>query len=114
MGKLFTAILNSRLNNYLEENNLLNETQAGFRSSYSTADNIFVIIALIEYFRVRRLKLYCAFIDFQKAFDSVWRVGLGQKLINANVSGKILTVIRNMYANVKSCVSFNGKSSHCF
>ena len=113
MDKRFTAILNSRLNNYLEENDLLNETQAGFRSSYSTADNIFVIHvhALIEYLRVRRLKLYCAFIDFQKAFDSVWRVGLWQKLINANVPGKILTVIRNIYANIKSCVSFNGKSS---
>ena len=90
MDKRFTAILNSRLNNYLEENNLLNEMQAGFRSSYSTADNIFVIHALIEYLRVRRLKLYCAFIDFQKAFDSVWRVGLWQKLINANVSGRIV------------------------
>ena len=68
MGKRFTAILNSRLNNYLEENNLLNETQAGVRSSYSTADNIFVIHALIEYLRVRRLKFHCAFM----AFDSVW------------------------------------------
>ena len=71
MGKLFTAILNSRLNNYVEENNLLNETQAGFRSSYSTADNIFVIHALTEYLRVKKMKLYCAFIDFQKAFDSI-------------------------------------------
>ena len=29
-------------------------------------------------------------------------------------SGKILTVIRNMYANINSCVSFNGKSSDFF
>ena len=81
MGKRFTAILNSRLNNYLEENNLLNETQAGFQSSYSTADNIIVMHALIEYLRVRRLKLSFAFTDFQKAFDIVWRVGLWQRLI---------------------------------
>ena len=94
MGKLFTALLNSRLNNYLEENNLLNETEAGFRASYSTADNIFVIHALTEYLRVRKMKLYCAFIDFQKAFDSVWRVGLWHALINSNVTGKILTVIK--------------------
>ena len=78
MGKLFSAILNSRLNNYLEENNLLDKTQAGFRSSYSTADNIFVIHALIEYLRVRRLKRYCAFIDFQKAFDSVGGLDCGK------------------------------------
>ena len=60
------------------------------------------------------MKLYCAFIDFQKAFDSFWRVGLWHKLINSNVTGKILTVIKNMYANIKSCVPFNNKSSDLF
>ena len=53
-----------------------------FRASYSTTDNIFVIHALIEYLRVRKLKLYCAFIDFTKAFDNVWRVGLWGKLLS--------------------------------
>lgn len=71
MGKLFT-ILNSRLNNYLEEDKLLNETLAGFRSSYSTADNKFNWIL-----EGRKTKLYCAFIDFQKAFGSVWGLDYG-------------------------------------
>lgn len=114
MGKLFTAILNTRLNIFLEENNILNETQCGFRKSYSTLDNIFVIHAIVEYLRVRKLKVYCAFIDFQKAFDSVWRVGLWGKLLNANVSGKILIIMKNIYADIKSCVSFNGESSEFF
>lgn len=114
MGKLFTSVLNNRLNDFLEVNYILNENQCGFRSGYSTCDNIFILHAIIEYLRVRKLKLYCAFIDFQKAFDSVWRVGLWSKLLNANVTGKILNVIKNMYADIKSCISFNGKQSEFF
>ena len=82
MGKLFTAILNTRLNTFLEVSSMLNETQCGLRASYSTTDNIFVIHALIECLRVHKLKLYCAFIDFTKAFDNVWRVGLWGKLLS--------------------------------
>ena len=40
-GKLLTAVLNQRLNSYLESTGLLIEEQAGFRKHYSTADHIF-------------------------------------------------------------------------
>ena len=92
-------MLNTRLNTFLEVNNILNETQCGFSASYSTTDNIFVIhalIMLIEYLRVRKLKLFCAFIDFSQIFNTVWRVGLWGKLLSYNISGKILTIIKNI------------------
>ena len=71
-GKLFTAILNLRLNNFLEHYNILEENQAGFRSGYSTIDHIFTLNALTELLKLKNKKLYCCFIDFSKAFDSVW------------------------------------------
>ena len=69
-------VLNNRLQRFLETNNLLIENHCGFRKGYSTCDNIFVMHALFEYLKVRKMKLFCAFIDFQTAFDSVWQVGL--------------------------------------
>ena len=39
-GKLFTAVLNNRLNNYLENMNLLCEEQAGFGKNYKNTDHI--------------------------------------------------------------------------
>ena len=39
-GKLFTSILNDRLNKYLENMNVLNEEQAGFRKHYSITYHI--------------------------------------------------------------------------
>ena len=39
-GKLFTAVLNNRLNNNLERMNMLCEEQAGFCKKYGTTDHI--------------------------------------------------------------------------
>ena len=52
----------------------------------------------------KKKKLFCAFIDYKKAFDSVQRGLLWGKLLNSGVNGKVLHVIRDMYAKAKSCV----------
>ena len=75
-GKLFTAILNHKLNNILKHNNILKENQAGFRSGYSKVDHIFTLHVLIELLKRKKKTLFCLFVDYSKAFDSVWRVGL--------------------------------------
>ena len=41
-GKLFTSVLNARLNKLLDAHTILEENQAGFRAGYSTMDRIFV------------------------------------------------------------------------
>ena len=77
-------------------------------------DNIFVLLVLAKYNTIRRTKLFCAFIDFRKAFDYIWRVGLWSKLLKYNIIGKILTAVKNMYTNIKSCISINGEHSDYF
>ena len=44
-GKLFTSVLNERLQTFSEQYNLICENQAGFRKDYSTLDNIYISIA---------------------------------------------------------------------
>ena len=56
-------------------------------------------------------KLYCAFVDYKKAFDTVWRSALWHKMRKSGITGKLLNVIINMYNNIKSCVSLDGKLS---
>ena len=90
---------------------LLSENQAGFRKQYSTLDHIYSLFALNDLQKSKKLKLYCCFIEFSAAFDSVWRIGLWRKLLQANVNGKVLNVILNMYNDIKSCVSINGENS---
>lgn len=69
LGKLFTAVLTERLNKYSEEFRILKENQSGFRQGYSGTDNLFSLHALFELLKLKKKKLYCAFIDFEKAFD---------------------------------------------
>ena len=103
---------NGRLNDYLEDSIL--ENQAGFRKNYSTLDHIFSMHALIELLKSQKKKLFCCFVDFSSAFDSVWRVGLWSKILAHKVNGKVFKVIFNMYNGIKSCVSVMGRNSPFF
>jgi hypothetical protein len=107
LGKLFTAIINNRLTKFSDEFNIIKNNQAGFRKIHSTIDNLFVIQSLIDLLKLQKKKLFCAFIDFKQAFDTVWRQGLWYKLIQNNINGKCFNVIKNMYENIKSCVKTN-------
>ena len=64
-------------------------------------DHIFVLHALTEISKTKKKKLFCLFIDFSKAFDSVWRVGLWKKLLASYINGKCFQIILNMYKGIK-------------
>ena len=48
LGKLFTSLLNKRLNKYADNIELITKVKAGFRKWYSTLDNIFILHSLIS------------------------------------------------------------------
>jgi hypothetical protein len=114
IGKLFTALINKRLYQFLEVNNLLGEEQAGFREGYSTLDHIFVLNSLIEMYLGKGRRIYAAFVDYRKAFDSIDRTALWSKLIQQGIGGKILCIIQNMYSEAKSCLRVNNQISEFF
>jgi len=114
LGKLFTSILNTRLTNYIEGTGLLGEDQAGFRQGYSTLDHVFTLKCIIDIYLKKRKKLYCAFVDYKKAFDLINRSALWSKLIASGINGKVVKVIYNMYSNAKSCVKHNNMLSPYF
>ena len=49
IGKLFTAVINSRLTKHLDAVDCIGEEQAGFREDYSTIDHIFTLHAIRKY-----------------------------------------------------------------
>ena len=114
LGKLFTALLNKRLNDYMKKYNLLGLEQAGFRAGYSTIDHIFTLNSLIEYYIQNNKRLYCAFVDYSKAFDLVDRSSLWCKVLEQGINGNVLRVIKNMYENAKSCLKLNHEISDSF
>ena len=118
-SKVFTAILNTRLYNWLEVNNKICTEQAGFRRNYSTTDHIFTLYSMVNncLYGKKRSKLYVAFIDYKKAFDSINRNKLWEALKETGVSTKMTKMIQAIYKQVKAKVRFGNKLSEeldCF
>ena len=101
LGKIFTKIINKRMEVFANENSIISENQAGFRKNHSTIDQVFVLQNLIEIVLSEKRKLFVAWVDFSKAFPSVWRNGLWFKLINSGVSSKMINLIKSIYSCVK-------------
>jgi len=114
IGKLFTALINQRLSVFLEANNLLGEEQAGFREGYSTLDHIFILNGVIEMYLGKKMRIYAAFVDYKKAFDSIDRTSLWSKLLLYGIEGKVFNVIQNLYNDAKSCLRVNNDISEYF
>lgn len=108
--KVLTNIMASRLNEWTDKENKLKESQAGFRKSRGTRDHIFVLNSLINNrLKVKRGKLYVAFIDFQKAFDTVVRDLMLAKIWDIGIRGRMHTMIREIYRNTKAEVQIGSK-----
>ena len=99
-------MINDRIHSFLETNDILGNKQSGFRKGHSKMDHVFALHCLSDVYlqRKRKRKKRSAFIDYKKAFDSVQRGLLWGKLLNSGVNGKVLHLIRDMYAKAKSCV----------
>lgn len=105
-SKVYGSIINQRLQSWVEENNLTGECQAGFKKGYSTVDHLFTLLACVQkqFSRTNNRKLYIAFIDFQKCFDTINRNLLWPILVKNGVKGKLFRCVRSMYESVKARV----------
>ena len=92
--KFFTNILNKRLCLVCKAEKLIHISQIGFVEGHRTSDHIFSLKTLINsHTRTRKnKKLYACFVDFRKAYDSVWHDGLFSKLESMNINGNFLEI----------------------
>ena len=112
LGKYFNNLLLTRLSKCFEDLRLV------IPRSYDgpnrrTSNNLFIFKTLTDKQFHKNEKLYCCFVDFSKAFDTVWRKGLLAKLKTFGIHGKMLNVIEDLYSytnghvTVADCISDN-------
>ena len=101
-AKLFSLILLKRLLKYIDENNLISKKQIGFMKGSRTSDHIFLLQTIIaKVVKKNKSKLYAAFIDFKKAYDTVDRNRLFERLKSLGISGFFFRNIMSMYEKTR-------------
>lgn len=98
-SKIYERLVYCQLVHYLEENNLLDDQQHGFRKGRSTITaGISFIQKIIEALDKQEF-VVGVFLDLTKAFDSVLHERLLEVLLSLGVKGKELNWFRSYLSN---------------
>jgi hypothetical protein len=98
LTKVFAMILEARLSSWAEERGLRAGGQVGFRKNFRTTDNLYILRTLIEHSTHKRKKVYCCFVNFHKAFDTVPRDLLWQVSAKMGIMGCFMQCLQSMYS----------------
>ena len=108
LSKVFAIMLNERIEKWSMENKIKSLEQIGFEKKTRPSDHLLVLKTLIDTYTNQGKKLYACFVDFQKAFDSVWRTMLFYKLIKYGLDLGTVKLLKDMYEKTKICLKLNG------
>lgn len=108
IGKLFERVLANRLESYFTQVGLIDENQEGFSKGRNTVRYLHRLTAGIKGDIQKKLTVLCLFIDFEKAFDSVWKKGLIVKLWKVGVHGCYLQTIDSFLSERTVSLLLNG------
>ena len=89
-GKLHDKTLNKRLYTFLEENNLQNERQHGFRRNRGTQTAILTLHEIISKQLSLKHKVNIECRDVTKAFDKIWHTGLKYKITELGIRTSLM------------------------
>ena len=114
LGKTFERIYNKRLRSHLEDEELLSKKQFGFRANRSTQSALNIMTNYLQ-INKRRYKTVLLTKDVQKAFDTVWHVGLKYKICrNFNLPLKSQKLLSNFLDDRKMRIRFRTAHSDYF
>ena len=95
LGKLAERMTNARLYWWLEAKKILNVHQAGFRAGQRTEDLLFRMTQrIIDGFHKEKSTVGI-FVDFQQAYDRIWRKGLFIKMQDCGIHGNLYNWIKD-------------------
>jgi ribonuclease HI len=113
LGKLLERMIGARLVWWLESTGTLNQRQAGYRKGRSTTDQCLRMSQHIsDAFQEKPpARTLLTLFDYSKAFDTVWRTGLLDKMLDKGVPAEIVGWIRAWLVNRRMRVSYDGVES---
>ena len=109
VSKVLEALVGRRLERWAEEKNLLPDTQAGFRKGRSTTDCLTRIVqrAFDNLNNKKMVRTLVTAVDFEAAFDRVWRGGLLSRLAGEAIPHHWLRWLRAFLTDRRARVRWN-------
>ncbi|XP_063539716.1 uncharacterized protein LOC134748833 [Cydia strobilella] len=107
--KLFSRVITNRLARRFDD--FQPPEQAGFRKGYSTVDHIHALRQVIQKTEEYNLPLCLAFVDYEKAFDSIETWAVLQSLQRCQIDYRYIEVLKCLYENATMSVRLQGQSS---
>lgn len=97
--KVYERLVYERLSKWAVVNNLLGAEQYGFRAGRSTQEPIFIVQTLVALSTAYLcIPLYAVFVDLTKAFPSISRRVLLQRLIDLGLPVRMIKAIASMFS----------------
>ena len=106
-GKVFARVLKQRLEIVAEE--VLAESQCGFRKGRGCVDMIFCARQVIEKTLEHEESLYIVFVDLKKAYDSVPRDALWIALEKYGFPPTMVSIIKSFHEDMSAELKINGE-----
>ena len=107
IGKVFEEIIAARLENFFKSIGISDKFQEGFKKRRNTIRYLHRLDCDIKDKIAKKYTVMCLFIDFEKAFDSVWKKGLMKKLYDVGIKGEMWLLINSFLFNKKVKLIFN-------
>ncbi|XP_060577322.1 uncharacterized protein LOC132734571 [Ruditapes philippinarum] len=78
--KAYCSVLNARLVKWCEDNEIVSDSQNGFRRNRSTVDHLSTLTDIIENRKKHKQSTFVCLVDFSKAYDRIERQTLWHKM----------------------------------
>ena len=111
-GKILAKVILNRLNKHLLDE-VVPESQCGFRKNRGTVDMIFASKQIQEKCKEQNRDLYILFVDLTKAFDTVSRPGLWNILPRIGIPPKMVKMIQSFHDGMRARLA-NGDENNEF
>ena len=108
LAKLYCLILLNRLDGRSSVRPI-SPNQIGFEKGHRTSDHVFVLTTIVNKFlKVKKERLFVAFIDFRKAYDKINRNLLMLKLQRRGIKGLFYRNLKAMYNDISYLIKVKG------
>ena len=110
-NKLFESVIWGRISKWWVESHATSVLQGAARKGFSCIHTALTLQETIAKEREGGKKVFVAYFDVSKAFDSVWTNGLFFQLYNMGITGNLWRLLYKSYVNFTCCVRIGGRDS---